>query len=167
MKKGIKVVKRLTMTMQGNQWFSWLLLFALFASITIHAISEDWKIMDIAKTHHHINEYIEDNIPASHVYLFEKCNTTSIWWEMPVSKRILSVPSGPTVFIFDEVGKQIDFSLDIGDDPKFQKKWGYMPDNKREISLDELKTMMTSHDEDNEAKIIESPLTPEMKVSKT
>ena len=34
------------------------------------------------------------------------------------------LPSGPSAYVFDDVGRLVDWSSDIGDHPAFDKKWG-------------------------------------------
>jgi hypothetical protein len=33
------------------------------------------------------------------------------------------LPSGPSAYVFDRSGRLVDWSPDIGDDPKFDEKW--------------------------------------------
>ena len=37
---------------------------------------------------------------------------------------LLSLPSGPPVYIFDDIGTFVDWSSDIGDNQTFIRKWG-------------------------------------------
>ena len=41
-----------------------------------------------------------------------------------VANVLLSLPSGPPVYIFDGGGGLIDWTPDLGDSPSFVKKWG-------------------------------------------
>ena len=34
------------------------------------------------------------------------------------------LPSGPSAYVFDDTGRLVDWSSDIGDSPSFDKKWG-------------------------------------------
>ncbi|MBI3922523.1 MAG: hypothetical protein HY318_13960 [Armatimonadetes bacterium] len=34
-----------------------------------------------------------------------------------------NVPSGPPMYIFDSQGHLVDYTLDVGDDPRFADKW--------------------------------------------
>ena len=51
------------------------------------------------------------------------------------------LPSGSTVYVFDSSGRMVDWTLDGGDDSRFQKKWyGEGPkwgERLHEITLDE------------------------------
>jgi len=41
-----------------------------------------------------------------------------------VDSSILHLPSGPPVYIFDRSGVLVDWTLDLGDDPAFELRWG-------------------------------------------
>jgi hypothetical protein len=34
-----------------------------------------------------------------------------------------AVPSGPPMYVFDSQGHLLDYTLDVGDDPRFRDKW--------------------------------------------
>jgi hypothetical protein len=52
------------------------------------------------------------------------------------------LPSGSTVYVFDSTGRMVDWTLDGGDDSRFQKKWyGEGPkwsERLHDITLDEV-----------------------------
>ena len=37
---------------------------------------------------------------------------------------LLTLPSGPPVYVFDTSGKLLDWTADSGDDPRFVERWG-------------------------------------------
>ncbi len=51
---------------------------------------------------------------------------------------LLSLPSGPPAYIFDRQGKLVEWSKDIGDDSKFQRRWN-VPTNAPSLTVEEAK----------------------------
>lgn len=45
--------------------------------------------------------------------------------------RLLSIPSGPPIYIFDRAGRFVEWSRDSGDDERFSKRWGYFSARRR------------------------------------
>lgn len=54
---------------------------------------------------------------------------------------LLSLPSGPPVYIFDERGALVDWSRDLGDSPSFVHKWGGFS-NATAITIEEAKQLV-------------------------
>lgn len=51
--------------------------------------------------------------PPDHICVFG--NVQSVSW---------TIPSGPPAYLFDPSGRLIDYTLDVGDSPKFQSDYG-------------------------------------------
>jgi hypothetical protein len=47
------------------------------------------------------------------------------------------IPSGPPSYVFDSVGRFVDWSADIGDDPRFNERWSLT--SAQTLSPDEFK----------------------------
>jgi hypothetical protein len=60
-------------------------------------------------------------------------------------KGPLSLASGPPVYVFDETGKLVDWSRDIGDAPSFLDKWGNFS-NGTFISAEEARQLVKAQD---------------------
>lgn len=58
---------------------------------------------------------------------------------------LLSLPSGPPAYIFDETGSLVDWSLDLGDNPSFASKWGSFS-NATSISMEEAKQLVKAQE---------------------
>jgi hypothetical protein len=56
---------------------------------------------------------------------------------------LLSLPSGPPAYIFDESGALVDWSRDLGDSPLFVSKWGGFS-NATTISINEAKRLVNA-----------------------
>lgn len=41
----------------------------------------------------------------------------------PIDDMWFALPSGPAAYVFDETGKMVHWSSDIGDDTQFQRQW--------------------------------------------
>ena len=54
---------------------------------------------------------------------------------------LLSLPSGPPAYIFDETGLLVDWTADRGDAPTFVNKWGSFS-NANFISVEEAKQLL-------------------------
>ncbi len=51
----------------------------------------------------------------------------------------LALPSGPPVYVFDTNGMMIDWTLDNGESPRFQKEWASFTEKRISIeALDEI-----------------------------
>ena len=48
-------------------------------------------------------------------YIFVTGRMTPLWF--------VTIPSGPPCYVFDANGQLIDWTVDVGDDPRFQEKW--------------------------------------------
>ena len=60
---------------------------------------------------------------------------------LPLPRSVLSLPSGPPTYIFDEVsGALVDWTADRGDSPTFVNKWGSLS-NAAYISVDEARIL--------------------------
>jgi hypothetical protein len=58
---------------------------------------------------------------------------------------LLSLPSGPPAYIFNENGALVDWSRDIGDDPSFVSRWGGFS-NATSISIEEAKQLVKARE---------------------
>lgn len=52
----------------------------------------------------------------------------------------LALVSGPPVYVFDRSGTMVDWTLDNGEDPRFQKAWSAF--SEKRISIAELDELM-------------------------
>ena len=55
---------------------------------------------------------------------------------------LLALPSGPPAYVFDRNGKLIDWTMDMGDDPAFQRAWPMK--SSRKIGPQEVKKWLLS-----------------------
>jgi hypothetical protein len=58
---------------------------------------------------------------------------------------LLSLPSGPPAYIFNESGILVDWTSDLGDNPSFIAKWGGLS-NAISISVEEAKQLVKAHE---------------------
>lgn len=58
---------------------------------------------------------------------------------------LLSLPSGPPAYIFNENGALVDWSRDVGDNPLFANKWGGFS-NATSLSVEEAKQLVRAHE---------------------
>jgi hypothetical protein len=65
------------------------------------------------------------------------------WFVLMSGPHAGILPSGSTVYVFDSSGRMVDWTLDGGDDSRFQKRWyesgptGKWGEQLRQITLDE------------------------------
>jgi hypothetical protein len=59
----------------------------------------------------------------------------------PISNPGLALPSGPPAYIFDSSGDLVDWTPDLGDDPKFHSKWSGLT-NATAITFGEAKELI-------------------------
>jgi hypothetical protein len=59
-------------------------------------------------------------------------------------ESLMSVPSGPPAYIFDETGLFVDWSRDLGDQPSFVRKWGGFS-NSTPITIEQAKHLLKEH----------------------
>jgi hypothetical protein len=65
---------------------------------------------------------------------------------------LMNVPSGPPAYIFDDMGKLVDWKPDIAEGKSFAHEWGtnranlfISPDNSTVISVEEAKRFVMAH----------------------
>jgi len=87
-----------------------------------------------------ISDFAREKPAPQAIVPFEKNDRTYFGWiaELPS----WDVPSGPPIYVFDESGKMIDFTIDVGDDPSFKDNWEPLMtrsyDKENYISLEEV-----------------------------
>ena len=128
-----------------NRWnfsaylpFFLTLILCLLGGVFFSSLYDYNQFSDIVKRQTHIRQFIERKTPVSLLYSFEKDSRRYIWWQLPIQRNGIFLPSGPAVFIFDEQGVLCDYSLDIGEEPSFTKTWMEKDKDKTVVMLSEL-----------------------------
>ena len=97
-------------------------LFA--AQIWIETINERRGRINPPEGEVYLSDFLDSGRKTHEVrqFVYDQRNHTAVFG---VARMFLtSLPSGPPVYVFDEHGLLIDWSRDIGDNPKFVEKWG-------------------------------------------
>ena len=66
-------------------------------------------------------EYQTSLPPAESYWIIKAGDEEALMTHGPVAT--LTVPSGPPAYVFDQSGRLLDWTLDMGDDPGFRRKW--------------------------------------------
>ncbi|QDU07718.1 hypothetical protein [Gimesia aquarii] len=69
-----------------------------------------------------VSEYLAQERPPSYITKINKQGTTFFIAYSSMDEVGLALPSGPAAYVFDETGKLIQWSSDIGEDPQFQQQ---------------------------------------------
>lgn len=83
-----------------------------------------------------LQEYLEHGRYSERVIRVEKNGNAFFITHSPMDTW-LAAPSGPAAYVFDENGRLVDWSNDMGDDPSFRKRW---PPPHENSSMEELLT---------------------------
>ena len=72
----------------------------------------------------HISDFAREKPAPQAIVPFEKNGRTYFGWIAELSTLdTITVVSGPAVYVFDEFGTMVDYTLDIGDAPTFANNW--------------------------------------------
>ena len=99
-------------------------------------VHDEWKYAAVNKRHADLktlSAFIENGVEHDKLYTFSQNGETYLFWAKPLTSRsrgIMCIPSGPACYIFDSSGDMVDYSLDIGDNPRFQDKWPWPPEER-------------------------------------
>ena len=72
----------------------------------------------------HISDFAREKPAPQAIVPFEKNGRTYFGWIAELSTLdTITVVSDPAVYVFDEFGTMVDYTLDIGDAPTFANNW--------------------------------------------
>ena len=91
----------------------------------------------------HISDFAREKAAPQAIVPFEKNGRTYFGWIAELSTLdTITVVSGPAVYVFDEFGTMVDYTIDVGDDPSFKDNWEPLMtrfyDKENYISLEEV-----------------------------
>ena len=71
-----------------------------------------------------ISDFAREKAAPQAIVPFEKNDRTYFGWIAELSTLdTITVVSGPAVYVFDEFGIMVDYTIDIGDAPTFANNW--------------------------------------------
>jgi hypothetical protein len=83
-------------------------------------------------------EYIDHGRLPARAFKIQKAGETFFIAMSPMDTSFALTPSGPAAYVFDDTGRMVDWTDDIGDDSDFKVNW---PRPYQESSLEELKKL--------------------------
>jgi hypothetical protein len=124
-----------------------IIVLAIPAEVIYYTHLNNTRVRYITKHYKNIDDFINAKVECNDIYIFysnPKVNSTlHFWWTGDWHKEALA--SGAPTYIFDAKGNLVDFTYDLGDDSRFQKRWNYAWDKRKKISLHEVNTIINDN----------------------
>jgi hypothetical protein len=127
-------------------WLRWLILAAVLLGGCVatelacyRRIVPDGRAATLA-------EYLAWRPSAAEFAVVETAGTRHVIAYGP--KRSPMLASGPSAYVFDDTGRMVDWSADIGDDPAFDERWDAQGRGDRRVRREEVKRLAgEAHDQ--------------------
>jgi hypothetical protein len=102
--------------------FRWLIITGVLIGGWLTAESISHRRVNPAGRASNLNEYLAWRPSAEQFAQIDVGGKPHVIAYGPMSSWLL-LSSGPSACVFDDTGRLVDWSSDIGDDPRFDEKW--------------------------------------------